>query len=728
MLNGKNKRKGLSGFLLVALAVLGLAFTGVGDVSAAENLWIENGSIGIDMYPWGSDNFQYPLGSNNLYSSGGQRYAVKYDGVFKWSKGAGTIPYAPTLSTIEGTHYLVNTSEEIVVANRMGDDVVEVDTIITMLAGTKWVGLEHTIRNVSDNPINLQFYQGDDFDVDHVTSSNDVGKYDYVFRLLMEWDYDGFPYVGVAAVTPPTNFDVAYYDDLWRRILNGNLGNRDYFSGDPAVAFEWEIGNLNPGETATIMKVLAAGATEQDLQAEIDEGIGWFIAIPVDIDIKPGSDPNSINIDSKGVVPVAVLTTGEFDATSVDPETIIFSSAYPVRYTFEDVDGDGDIDLLLHFRTQDLKITENTTTALLLGQTSDGEWIGGADSVKVNVRGGGKAANPTHLKAGLYNVGVTDCDVAAVSGNIIAIAMEESGDNIDYNEDGDMRDKVLGYYDIRIKNLTNTGISIDNNVAIDGDIIAFELRHGNYWQNRTLAYYSIRKGELYDTGIKAYGFGSGTNGPTRAVSNGRIVYTDTAREICIYDTRTQSSYCTGVTGYDSSISGNIVAYNSGSYWGPVSYYDMQTGETYDTGIAGRRPVVDRGIIVFESPEGVGYYDISSGEYVETPLVDGYSASISNGVISAFVDERDWGVDLSGDGDTNDNYMVMAYDIKSGKVISTGIQGCCGTDISNGVIVFDTYEGETDIMTDLNGDGDMRDCVQHYVVLDLKRTDRGHRGR
>jgi len=46
--------------------------------------------------------------------------------------------------------------------------------------------------------------------------------------------------------------------------------------------------------------------------------------IEVDIDIKPGSDPNSINLKSKGVVPVAVLTTDGFDASTVDPETVGF--------------------------------------------------------------------------------------------------------------------------------------------------------------------------------------------------------------------------------------------------------------------------------------------------------------------------------------------------------------------------------------------------------------------
>jgi hypothetical protein len=43
-----------------------------------------------------------------------------------------------------------------------------------------------------------------------------------------------------------------------------------------------------------------------------------------EIDIKPGSFPNSINPRSKGVIPVAILTTDTFDATTVDPLSVTF--------------------------------------------------------------------------------------------------------------------------------------------------------------------------------------------------------------------------------------------------------------------------------------------------------------------------------------------------------------------------------------------------------------------
>ena len=103
----------------------------------------------------------------------------------------------------------------------------------------------------------------------------------------------------------------------------------------------------------------------------------------LDIDIKPGGNPNTINLNSKGVVPVAVLTTDSFDASIVDPATVEFAGAAPVRWALKDVDEDGDNDLLLHFKKQDLNLDENSTEATLTGETTDGNTIEGTDEVRI---------------------------------------------------------------------------------------------------------------------------------------------------------------------------------------------------------------------------------------------------------------------------------------------------------------------------------------------------------
>ena len=111
-----------------------------------------------------------------------------------------------------------------------------------------------------------------------------------------------------------------------------------------------------------------------------------FGPFPISIDIKPDSFPNTINPRSKGKIPVAILTTDSFDATAVDPATVLFGAAgnevAPVHWATEDVDGDSDIDLVLHFVTQDTGITCGNASASLTGATFSGAKIKGTESIE----------------------------------------------------------------------------------------------------------------------------------------------------------------------------------------------------------------------------------------------------------------------------------------------------------------------------------------------------------
>jgi len=107
------------------------------------------------------------------------------------------------------------------------------------------------------------------------------------------------------------------------------------------------------------------------------------------IDIKPGSDPNSINPESRGVIPVAILGSNTFDAADVDVSTLVFGPglAVPLHQNalhLEDVNNDGFTDLVTHYRTQETGIISVTTEACLLGQTNGGEIIGGCDAIITN--------------------------------------------------------------------------------------------------------------------------------------------------------------------------------------------------------------------------------------------------------------------------------------------------------------------------------------------------------
>ena len=72
----------------------------------------------------------------------------------------------------------------------------------------------------------------------------------------------------------------------------------------------------------------------------------------IEIDIKPGGFPNSINPGSMGLVPVAILGTDDFDVGFVDVQTLEFGpdGASPVHDGhFEDVNDDGLTDLVTHY-------------------------------------------------------------------------------------------------------------------------------------------------------------------------------------------------------------------------------------------------------------------------------------------------------------------------------------------------------------------------------------------
>lgn len=107
----------------------------------------------------------------------------------------------------------------------------------------------------------------------------------------------------------------------------------------------------------------------------------------VDIDIKPGSDRNPINLRSRGKIPVAILTSSTFDATQVDWETVQFGPGEATesheRIHVQDVDYDGDMDVVLHFKTQETGIVCSDTEATLTGETFAGDTFSSTDVITV---------------------------------------------------------------------------------------------------------------------------------------------------------------------------------------------------------------------------------------------------------------------------------------------------------------------------------------------------------
>lgn len=113
--------------------------------------------------------------------------------------------------------------------------------------------------------------------------------------------------------------------------------------------------------------------------------------ICVDVDIKPGSWPNSINTKSKGVIPVAILGSAYFDVTTIDVTTLWFMCASPAHDLtdpdvymdhLQDVNLDGYVDLVAHYRTQDV-CPWPCPVWLTWGYTVDGICFAGMDLVRI---------------------------------------------------------------------------------------------------------------------------------------------------------------------------------------------------------------------------------------------------------------------------------------------------------------------------------------------------------
>ncbi|MEX2529182.1 MAG: hypothetical protein WD960_00280 [Gemmatimonadota bacterium] len=118
-----------------------------------------------------------------------------------------------------------------------------------------------------------------------------------------------------------------------------------------------------------------------------------------DTDVVVEVRQGAINPASRGVIPVAVYSSTDFDAADIDPATVRFGrgEAAPMddRLRVADLDDDGLADLLLHFPTPDVGLRCGDVEATLSGETLGGGPFEAVAQVRVLcLRDSGRAAGP----------------------------------------------------------------------------------------------------------------------------------------------------------------------------------------------------------------------------------------------------------------------------------------------------------------------------------------------
>ncbi len=249
------------------------------------------------------------------------------------------------------------------------------------------------------------------------------------FRTAFEFDLSGIP-AGATIVSAQLIMDLSNFDGTRTIELHGYAGDGTVQLADLArngslakvnvdasgtQRFTLDVTSFVGGLAASSQKFAGFNVREEPAN-DVNYGVmnlegvaqGYFPRLSVefspeqrvDIDIKPGSDPNSVNLCSKGVLPVAILGSADFDATRVDPETVRLADA-AVKMVgksgkhlchVEDVNGDGLPDLTCQVVVSDMAVDLGITDTQvkLRAQTTDGTLIWGTDSINVvkNCEGG----------------------------------------------------------------------------------------------------------------------------------------------------------------------------------------------------------------------------------------------------------------------------------------------------------------------------------------------------
>lgn len=321
----------------------------------------------------------------------------------------------------------------------------------------------------------------------------------------------------------------------------------------------------------------------------------------------------------------------------------------------------------------------------------------------------------THL-----NYDVCGQDTTSIDGDIIAFSTKErqDGNFVDLNNDGNISSNVIGYRNIKTKEtviLPYEGYAPN----ISESKIAFISGPRLGWQpEQTIKIYDINTKNLLDTGITDYNYGWMVS--PRYFSNNVITYVDIDGIVKYVDFNTGKTGSTGLTGLNPYIDNGKIVF-SDSYnrqTGNIYYFDISTQRLIKIGNGWDARVFGDKILWTELNEYEWNWEnrTKTGRAI-LKLYDTITAEVETINLSSHYETNYAGAFLDGDylvyqsSYTNDGIVdygppgtISYYNIKTKVTKSITVDNpagvCCFFGSSNGVIVFEVYQNDTDYDCDL----------------------------
>jgi hypothetical protein len=200
----------------------------------------------------------YPDGYSNVYE---ELPYISYGGNLPKPLYSGNITQCYPITGTPGNWY-----EAIIQLDLDGGAPdVEVHREIMVPSGQSYFLAKYTIINMKGSSLpNFRLFQGVDYDV-AVLFTDDEGGYD---RNDFVWEHELGSigtYVGFTGDRPSAHHDVNFFNSMWIDVASGNLNDADYYKGDTGVALEWDLGNIQPGSSASVTVTFAFALSYDEL-------------------------------------------------------------------------------------------------------------------------------------------------------------------------------------------------------------------------------------------------------------------------------------------------------------------------------------------------------------------------------------------------------------------------------------------------------------------------------